>query len=237
MNRIFIGYDNRQPVSFNVLQQSIINTAKKPVSITALVLDQLPLKRQGLTPFTFSRFLVPHLCNYEGWALFLDIDILVRHDITELFDLRDDKYAVMVSKNKHKFEWASVILFNCGHPSNKILTSNFVENVNGLHQINWLQEEEIGDLPREWNHLVGYDDERNDAKLIHYTQGVPCYDETSDSEYVKPWEMTAQQCLSSMPWESLMGPSVHAVTINGKRVPRYKLKKYGLEEDKKIIGA
>jgi hypothetical protein len=89
------------------------------------VLPTLPLKRQGLTPFTFSRFLVPWLCDYQGWALFLDIDFLALGDVAELFALGDERYAAMVSKNPKKFEWASMILFNCGHPANKVLTPDY----------------------------------------------------------------------------------------------------------------
>jgi lipopolysaccharide biosynthesis glycosyltransferase len=112
MLKVFIGYDHRQPISYNVLQHSVFRNSSKPVSITALKIDQLPIGRTGLTPFTFSRFLVPYLCDYKGWALFLDSDILVKGDIAELFNLSDDKYTVMVSKNEKRFEWASVMLFN-----------------------------------------------------------------------------------------------------------------------------
>ena len=73
------------------------------------MIQQLPLKRMGLTPFTYSRFLVPQLCNYEGWALFLDLDMLVQGDIAELFDLADESQAVMVVKSNARFEWASVM--------------------------------------------------------------------------------------------------------------------------------
>ena len=229
INKIFIGYDGRQPVSFNVLQQSIIETSKSPVSVTPLVLPQLPLKRQGLTPFTFSRFLVPYLCDFKGWALFLDIDIILCHDITELFALADDKYAVMVSKNSIKFEWASVMLFNCAHPANKILMPEFIETANGLHQINWVADAIIGDLPREWNHLVGYDAPREDAKLVHYTQGVPAYPETLDSEYAGDWHYVHKKLNSTLPWVDLMGGSVHACDIDGKRMPKYHLNKQQTE--------
>lgn len=220
--RIFIGYDPRQPVSYNVLQQSILMRASKPLAITPLILQTLPLQRTGLTPFTFTRFLVPYLCNYEGWALFLDIDIILREDVSKLFDLKDDQYAVMVSKNEHRFEWASVMLFNCAKC--QILTPEYIETANALHQIAWADESEIGDLPREWNHLVGYDTERPDAKLVHYTQGVPCFPETNDSEYAKDWAEEQRWMNCAQPWEVLMGPSIHATTINGKRLPKYKLK-------------
>ena len=126
--RIFIGYDHRQPVALNVLQFSIFRRSSKPVAITPIVLPTLPMKRTGLTPFTYSRFLVPWLSDYQGWALFLDIDFLVLGDIAELFALADDRYAAMVSKNPKKFEWASMILFNCGHPANRVLTPDYVDD-------------------------------------------------------------------------------------------------------------
>jgi lipopolysaccharide biosynthesis glycosyltransferase len=219
MLRIFIGYDARQPVSFNVLQQSIISRSSKPVAITPLVIEQLPIKRVGLTPFTFSRFLVPYLCDFQGWALFLDIDMLVRDDIASLFELADDRYAAMVSKNEKKFEWASAILFNC--EKNTILKPDYIERAEKLHHIAWLKEEEIGDLPREWNHLVGYDEPLNDAKLVHYTQGIPCFPETITSEYVKEWHEEHKKTNSSLPWEVLMGNSIHATIKDGKRVPKF----------------
>ena len=75
MLRVFIGYDDRQPVAYNVLQFSIATRSSRPVTITPLIINQLPIKRTGLTPFTFSRFLVPWLCDYQGTALFLDIDM------------------------------------------------------------------------------------------------------------------------------------------------------------------
>jgi hypothetical protein len=227
MLKVFIGFDPRQPVSYNVLQQSIFTRSSKPISITPLVIEQLPITRVGLTPFTYSRFLVPYLCNYEGWALFLDIDMLLNDDIAELFDYADDQYAVMVSKNEKKFEWASAMLFNCAKC--KVLTPEFIENPPndengksiGLHTIEWVKPEEVGDLPREWNHLVGYDEPRNYAKLIHYTQGVPCFKETITSEYAEKWHDEHQYLNHAQPWEELMGNSVHAAVINGIKMPRF----------------
>ncbi len=81
---IFIGYDPRQAVAYNVLQYSLLSRSSRPLSITPLVLETLPIGRQGLTPFTYSRFLVPWLCNYEGWGLFLDLDMLALGDISEV---------------------------------------------------------------------------------------------------------------------------------------------------------
>jgi len=254
MQKIFIGYDPRQPVSYNVLQHSIITRTEYPVSITPLVLETLPITRKGLTPFTWSRFLVPFLCNFDGLAIFMDADMLVQADIKELFDvvasLRDANGripAVSVAKNKARFEWASVMVFNCEHPDNRILTPKFIQTTDkGLHGIVWTNS--IGSLSDDWNHLVGYDELRqvrvqnsvgangevahstelvpgkSHAKLIHFTQGVPAWPITADSEYSEQWDWDKQFMNSAQDWEKLMGHSVHSAKLpDGMVVPKYKL--------------
>ena len=142
--RVFIGYDHRQAISYNVLQFSLFRRCSKPVAINPLFLPTLPLTRTGLTPFTYSRFLVPWLCGFQGWAMFLDIDYLCRADVAELFALTDDRYAVMVSKNVKKFEWASMILFHCAHPANRVLTPRYVDDPKQCvnpHIMDWLAPE------------------------------------------------------------------------------------------------
>jgi hypothetical protein len=222
--RIFIGYDHRQAVAYNVLQFSILRRCSKPVAITPLVLPTLPMTRKGLTPFTFSRFLTPWLGGYQGWAMFMDIDYLCLADLAELFALTDDRYAAMVSKNVKRFEWASMILFNCGHPANRILTPDYVEDpkqCKAPHGLDWLPEELVGDLPREWNHLVGYDPPRSDAKLVHYTQGMPIFPETAGSEYTEEWKAEHQAANQTRGWQELMAHSVHsAKTATGTRVAK-----------------
>ena len=53
------------------------------------------------TEFTFSRFLVPYLQNYRGWAIFCDSDFIFLNDIDELFSLADSKYAVMCVQHEY----------------------------------------------------------------------------------------------------------------------------------------
>lgn len=220
--RVFIGYDHRQPISMNVLASSIYTKSSKPVAIVPLVLPQLPIKRQGLTPFTYSRFLVPYLCGYKGWALFLDLDMIVMDDIVKLFDMKDDKYAVMVSKNELKFERASMMLFNCAKCT--MLTPALIESHPNLHSIGWVDDSLVGDLPREWNHLVGYDAARENPKLIHYTQGVPAFVQTQDSEHADKWFLEHQKMNFVTNWNELMGNSVHAAELpDGTKVPKYKV--------------
>ena len=232
MLRVFIGWDHRQPVSFAVLAHSIVKHCSRPVSITPLVLDTLPINKHGLTPFTFSRFLVPWLCDYRGWALFLDADMFVRGDVAELFDMADDKYAAMVVKNEKKFEWASAILFNCAQ--NTALTPEAIEmETLPFHKIGWLPEEKIGALPPEWNHLVGYDAPRDDAKLVHFTQGVPYFPETQGTEYAEEWNQVLASAVDAAPWFVLMGSSIHAAPVHERLSAAFPIrsKANGIEQE------
>ena len=137
--RIFIGYDERQAVSYTTLQHSILETASGPVSVTPLILSTLPITRRGLTPFTFSRFLVPWLCNYQGHALFLDADMFLVSDIYEMTQYFNDEHAISVVRSIAQFEQSSVMLFNNAHPKNKELTPEFIQNTEGnLHGLCWL---------------------------------------------------------------------------------------------------
>lgn len=209
---IFIGYDPRQAIALSALIQSIIAQSSEPVSITPLVLSTLPTQRQGLTPFTFSRFLVPHLMDYKGFGIFLDADIGLNGDIAELWALRDPDKAIQVVKHKVlKFEWASVMIFNNEHCA--VLTPEYVSTADGLHTISWADPFMIGDLPAEWNHLVGYDEPNSAAKLIHYTQGIPAFPETEGCEFANEWRLHANTAHSSVPWSVLMGNSVHAKPV------------------------
>jgi len=220
MLRIFIGYDERQSVAYNVARFSIERRSSVPVAITPLKLDTLPLKREGLTRFTYSRFLVPWLCNYEGRAIFMDSDFLCLEDINELCGWGASN-AVYVRKSEHRFEWASLIIFNCDRPSNRILTPEYVEAAGDLHRLSWLKDDEIGDIPRGWNHLVGYDEPWPNASLVHFTQGLPIFPETEGSEYADEWRAEHKAMNSTLPWQQTMGHSVHAApTRDGRRVAR-----------------
>lgn len=222
---IFIGYDARQPVAFTTLAQSILARSSKPVAITPLVIETLPIERQGLTPFTYTRFLVPHLMGFKGPALFLDIDMLVLGDIAELFALFDPLKAVQVVKTKERFEWASLILFNCGDAKNRVLTPDYVEQAPNLHMLPWVNEDLIGALPDAWNHCIFYDAPRDDAKLVHFTAGIPIHPETQGCEYTQEWMDEAQRSCSTKNWASLMAQSVHAARVHAFQM--FKMAQHG----------
>lgn len=207
MNTVFIGFDPRQPLAYNVLQYSIHENASKPVNVVPLMLRQLPIKRRGLTEFTFSRFLAPYLCGFEGKSVFMDADMVVAGDIHELFDLIEDENDVSVMKNQAKFEWASVMLFN--NSRCQVLTPEFVDNEsNKLFDLAWARS--VGSLPDEWNHCVGYTAPRLDAKLYHFTQGIPAWDEVRGLPEDEVWDKAHAKMNGTVDWKTLMGGSVHA---------------------------
>jgi len=211
MIRVFIGYDPREAVAYNVLAHSIQVRASEPIAISPLMLSQLKMvltrERHPLqsTDFSFSRFLTPYLSDFTGWSVFMDCDMLVLRDIAELWRLRDERYAVMVVQHDHvpresvkflgqpqskygKKNWSSVMLFNNAHC--RALTPDYVNRASGLelHQFKWLESDDlIGALPHAWNHLVGYNAPRRDAALVHFTLGGPYFPDYADCEYAEAW--------------------------------------------------
>jgi len=205
---VFIGFDSRQPLAFQVAAHSVWKTSGCSVSVTRLDLRHLPVGRRGLTEFTYSRFLAPWLCAYKGMSVFLDSDVLVREDVVELlgYAMAYPKTPVFVVKGPRKFEWASLMVFN--NPLCQMLTPAYVEN-RRLNPLAFPWAHTVGELPKEWNHLVGYDVPNPEAKLVHFTQGIPIWPETKECEFAAEWHAAAREMNSSVSFESLMGRSVH----------------------------
>jgi hypothetical protein len=218
--RIFIGFDERETVAWHVLTHSIMARSSQPVNFTPLALHNLrgvfrrernPLQS---TDFAFSRFLTPYLSGYEGWSIFMDCDMLVLDDIAKLYELRDDRYAVMCVQHDHqpretvkflgaaqtsyeKKNWSSVMLFN--NARCRALTPEYVNTASGLelHQFKWLGDDAlVGELPRQWNHLVGYYNEDPNASNVHYTLGGPYFDEYRGCEFAGEWFRERQAMLA-----------------------------------------
>ena len=219
MNKVFVGYDPREDIAYQVCKHSI---ARRNKEVLVRPLGQKELREAGWytrpiyplssTEFTFTRFLIPELCDYKGWALFMDCDMILLTDIQELFDQADEKYAVMCVHHDYtpregfkmdgqkqsiypRKNWSSVMLFNCGHPSNKQINSSVVNNteITGkyLHRFSWLQDSEIGQLSHEWNWLTDWYKEPEDGKpkLLHYTEGGPWFENYRDCDYHKEWKI------------------------------------------------
>jgi hypothetical protein len=205
--RVFIGYDPQETVAYHVLSHSILKRASRTISVSPLKIEQLPLYRERSsyqsTEFSFSRFLVPYLCGYEGYSVFMDCDMLCLSDLSKI--TFDPLKAVSVVKHDYipregnkfldykqsvyeKKNWSSLMVFN--NPMCKTLTPDVVNKASGLylHQFKWLQDDSlIGDLDRDWNHLVGEYPPNPKARLVHFTLGTPCFKKYSECEYAKEW--------------------------------------------------
>ena len=208
---IVVGFDQREAVAYHVFCQSVIDNASQPVQFLPLAENTLgeykEVHTDGSNKFIYSRFLTPYLMGFEGWAIFADGDMVCKADIAQLWSLRDESKAVQVVKHDYKTKavkkylgnknenyprknWSSVILWNCAHPANRVLSPEFIQDKPGsyLHRFSWLSDDLIGELPAEWNWLAIEYPENKNAKLIHYTLGTPCfkdYAEESMSEYWK----------------------------------------------------
>ena len=212
----FIGYDSKEDIAYRICKQSLLKKSSIKINIMALKLYELVAKKfynrvidpLASTEFTYSRFLVPSLMNYKGWAVFCDCDFIFLDDVAKLFeDLNQEKAVYCVKhdytpKEKHKMDgqqqtiyprknWSSFIVFNCAHPSNRKLDVETVNSESGsyLHQFKWLKDDEIGALDERWNWLEGWTSSHNNQKpfAVHYTRGGPWFDEWQDVEFAEEW--------------------------------------------------
>lgn len=212
---IFIGFDPREAVAYHVCANSLIRHASQPLALTPLALKNLAGYREthsdGSNNFIYSRFLVPHLMQHQGWALFIDGDMLLRDDIAKLWALRDDSKAVLCVHHDYKTKthdkymgtknhdyprknWSSVVLWNCGHPANRAVTPEFVMGATGaqLHRFTWLDDSLIGELPIAWNWLPDEFGANPEAKLLHWTLGAPCFHEYANVPMADEWHRERQ---------------------------------------------
>lgn len=202
MINIFAGFDQREEAGYHAFTSSVLEHASAPFTVTPLHLPLFrsfyaPGVRDGSNAFVYTRFLIPFLQGYTGSAIFCDgSDMLMRADIAELWALRDPYKPVQVVKHDYRTkwprkylgtkmeapnedyprkQWSSVMILNCMHMSWRKLTPESVQKMTGqeLHRFSWLQEDEIGELPKEWNWLVQEDGPNPDAKLLHFSSGVP----------------------------------------------------------------
>jgi len=211
--RIFIGYDSHEAVAYHVLASSILRRATIPIAIvplTRLSLGRLYTRPRGpteATEFSLTRFLVPALSDYQGISVFMDCDMLCHVDMLELWLelLAQPGKAVWccqhdyVPKALTKFEgheqttyprknWSSFLAFD--NAKCTALTLDYVNKATGLelHRFHWLKDEtEIGTLPLTWNWLVGEYEPNPGAKVLHYTNGTPCFQPYADCDHADRW--------------------------------------------------
>jgi len=213
--KIFIGFDQVESVAWHTMVHSLLARSTRPIAIIPVNLANLKeiFKRERdpkqSNEFSFSRFLVPYLSDYDGYSLFFDCDMLLRVDVNEILKVTESEPGKAVYVVKHDYEprddikylntvqykyprknWSSVILWNCAHPANKAVTPEFVNTASAmdLHRFQWLKDDQIGELDVRWNWLVGeYDEPPADVKNIHWTVGGPYFEEYKNVDFSEEW--------------------------------------------------
>lgn len=215
LNKVFIGFDPIESVAWHTMAHSVLRQSTIPIALIPINLANLKSLywreadyRQS-NEFSFSRFLVPYLSDYEGYSLFFDCDMLLRGDVRELFEAAQDNPDMAVHVVKHDYEprnevkylgniqykyprknWSSVVVWNCAHPSNRVVTPEYVNSASpaDLHRFNWLEDKHIGELNIRWNWLVGeYGDPPSDVKNVHWTIGGPYFNEYRTADFSEEW--------------------------------------------------
>jgi hypothetical protein len=212
ISRIYIGYEEREHDAYRVCKHSIeLLSILKPVQLKSQKIPEYNRNwgEPQSTDFTFTRFWVPYLSSFTGYSIFVDCDFLFKSNPMNLAQYINPDLAVSVVQHpsynpnteikmdgvaqhrSHRKNWASLMVFNNEHPSNKILTPEYLNNHKpGLdfHHFKWLKDEEIGSIPLEWNCMDGYYHLEN-PKAIHYTDGGPWFgDKYQDTMYAKEWK-------------------------------------------------
>jgi hypothetical protein len=237
--RIFVGWDRREPVAYDVCRFSLERRTSQPVVVAPIKLEEL--RKAGLywrdqdplasTEFTYTRFLTPTLAGFSGLALFCDCDFLWLGDVAELFASVDPAKAVHCVKHDYRpteatkmdgkiqtlyprKNWSSLMLFNCDHPSVRALTADVVNRETGayLHQMKWVADEDIGELPTAWNWLEGWNSPatHGDPKAVHFTRGGPWFEQWREVDYADRWlaEREAMARAGSRKAVNLVSPKV-----------------------------
>lgn len=207
--QLFCGYDEREAVGYATFCHSVLRRSSKPVLFRPLASMGLP---EGSNSFTLSRFLVPWLCGFKGHAIFADAcDMLMLGDVAELDALFDPAYAVQVVKhptyesqhakkyvgtsmeceqtNYPRKNWASLMLVNCEHPAWSAAMPGWLPRIGAIQCLKFENclHEEIGELPPEWNVLIDEGQERDGAKLLHWTAGLPTFEHYRNARGSKDW--------------------------------------------------
>lgn len=224
---IFVGWDSRFPEPALVLAHSIRKHTSIPVAIHFLdyrhLQDCYGFNRaydpKATTEFTYSRFLVPHLCGYDGVAIFMDNDLVCLSDIAELVrgcttQLLKDAATLLVRKHEQQAvdgapkmygakqtayprkNWSSLMVMDCAKL--KLWTKPVVETASGayLHRFQDIPDAQIGEVPDGWNDL---EDQYRPGitKLLHWTEGGPWYEECRDCPHAEVWLQARRDWLIS----------------------------------------
>jgi lipopolysaccharide biosynthesis glycosyltransferase len=224
--KIYVGYDSREDIAWQVCRYSILRHASSDVEIYPL--KQNHLRELGLyvrsadkaaTEFSLTRFLAPYLAAHDGWTLFVDCDFLFTTDVMKILEGTDRNKAIYVVKhdytpaNEMKMDgqtqtsyprknWSSCMLFNNAHPLVKGLTPEVINNEAPayLHRLSWVPDDAlIGELPLAWNFLEGeYPKPAALPHAVHFTNGGPWFSNWQNVQFADLWRAERDLYLASI---------------------------------------
>jgi lipopolysaccharide biosynthesis glycosyltransferase len=138
----------------------------------------------------------------------MDCDIIVKTDLTKLLDLIHEPglmswnmphvyvaphdyrtkvtaKATGANEDYPRKNWSSVMLFN--NMQCLTLGPEYVNTASpaDLHRLVWARE--IGNLPLEYNWLVEEYRHNDQAKILHYTLGTPCFPGYESGDHSDDW--------------------------------------------------
>jgi lipopolysaccharide biosynthesis glycosyltransferase len=232
--KVFVGYDSREEIAWQVCRQSLLRHSE---SVDVIPLRQDVLRELGLytrphdqgasTEFSLTRFLTPYLAAQAGWVVFCDCDFLFTSDIAEVFEGLDPDKALYCVQHEYtpahaikmdgkqqttypRKNWSSFMVFNCDHPDVKALTPRVVSSATPafLHRFEWIRDQSaIGALPLDWNYLEGeYPKLDQTPRAIHFTNGGPWFAEWQNCDYAELWLQERDLYLKSQSSKGVANP-------------------------------
>ena len=216
--QICIGYNKN--IDGIVLQHSIRRRASIGVDIHIVpeheILLSRPQEDNQSTPFSFTRFLSLYIWKYKGFTVFMDPDMLCLCDVREIEQMFDPQYVVQVVKHEYvprsptKFvdlvqrpqlayphkNWSSFMILN-NEKCRDVYTLETVNTLSGLtlHGFTNLRDTDVGSLPKEYNYLVGEDNQAEQAKIVHFTNGMPYAPGLNNCQYADVWNQELTEAL------------------------------------------
>lgn len=184
MIKVFIATEKGHEKAEKALEYSILTSATQPVEISWMKnevgevfsgwnkgrIHNLMNSGEGWkTNFSCYRWAIPELCDFQGRAIYLDVDQLVLKDISQMWNLDMQDKAILTIRP----EKTDVMLMDCSKFTKDWWPKVKWMKASGKHQMQYRKlvqnKNLIGPLDGIYNCLDG-NGFSEDTRLIHYTK-------------------------------------------------------------------
>jgi len=122
------------------------------------------------TPFSGFRWGIPEFMNGKGDAIYMDSDMIIMHDLAELWNEPWNDTAIIMGKGGWRF---CVSKWNCERAKAVLPSVQAIRNEPYAHQhlAHGLPQHERYQqvFDRQWNNFDGENDELDKINILHYT--------------------------------------------------------------------